>query len=63
MEKGEDFVVRDNFRDLVAGMNALSGDGLLDHDRLLAQVEARDREVDNPFSKDAQVMKNRSGRN
>ena len=55
MEKGEDFVVRDNLADLVAGMNALSGDDLLDHDRLRAQIEARDREVQHSYSKDAQV--------
>lgn len=52
---GEDFVVRDNLRDLVAGMNALAGNGLIDHDGLHAQIAARDREIDNPYSKDAQV--------
>ena len=36
-------------------MNALAGEPLLDHDRLLLQIAARDREIDNPFSKDAQV--------
>jgi predicted oxidoreductase len=55
LEKGEDFVIRDNLADLVAGMNALSGDDLLDHDRLRDQIEARDREVLHSFSKDAQV--------
>lgn len=54
-QHGEDFVVRDNLRDLVAGMNALAGNSLIDHDRLNAQIAARDREVDNPFCKDAQV--------
>ena len=54
-QHGEDFVVRDNLRDLVAGMNALAGNGLIDHDRLHAQIAARDREIDNPYSKDAQV--------
>jgi len=54
-QKGEDFIVRDNLRDLVAAMNALAGEPLLDHDRLLLQIAARDREIDNPFSKDAQV--------
>jgi predicted oxidoreductase len=52
---GEDFVVRDNLRDLVAGMNTLAGNDLIDHDRLHAQIAARDREIDNPYSKDAQV--------
>jgi len=54
-QHGEDFVVCDNLRDLVAGMNALAGNGLIDHDRLHAQIAARDREIDNPYSKDAQV--------
>ncbi len=54
-EKGEDFVVKDNLADLVAGMNALTGKALIDHDRLKAQIVARDRELDNPFSKDAQI--------
>ncbi|MEO5323938.1 FAD-binding dehydrogenase [Mesorhizobium sp. CC13] len=52
---GEDFVVRDSLPELVAGMNALVGSDLIDHDRLYAQIAARDREIDNPFSKDAQV--------
>ncbi|MBO6724323.1 MAG: FAD-binding dehydrogenase [Rhizobiaceae bacterium] len=62
-EKGEDFVVRDNLRDLVAGMNQLTGGSLIDHDRLEAQIVARDREIDNPFSKDAQVTAIRGARN
>lgn len=62
-EKGEDFVVRDNLRDLVAGMNALAGEPLIDHDRLLEQIAARDREIDNPFAKDAQVTAINGARN
>jgi hypothetical protein len=54
--KGADFVVRDNLTDLVAGMNALSGDNLLKPDELRRQIEARDRQIDNAFVKDAQVM-------
>jgi predicted oxidoreductase len=52
---GMDFVVKDNLRDLVDGMNALAGAPLLSHDLLLEQIEARDREVDNKFGKDSQV--------
>lgn len=52
---GEDFVVRDSLPELVAGMNALAGNDLLDYGRLHAQIAARDREIDNPFSKDVQV--------
>jgi uncharacterized protein len=53
---GADFVVRDNLTDLVAGMNALSGDNLLALEHLKAQIEARDREISNPYVKDTQVM-------
>jgi predicted oxidoreductase len=53
---GIDFIVRDNLADLVAAMNALSGDNLLKPDYLKAQIEARDREISNPYVKDTQVM-------
>lgn len=53
---GVDFVVRDNLADLVVGMNALAGDDLLKFEHLKAQIEARDREIANPYVKDAQVM-------
>jgi uncharacterized protein len=55
-EHGEDFIVRDDLYDLVAGMNALAGSALIDHDGLREQIEARDREIDNPYSKDAQII-------
>ncbi|MEH2472991.1 putative oxidoreductase [Nitrobacteraceae bacterium AZCC 2161] len=55
-ENGVDFIVRDNLEDLVAAMNALSGDNLLKHDHLKAQIEARDRAIANPYVKDTQVM-------
>ena len=53
---GLDFIVRDSLGDLVAAMNALSGENLLKHEFLKAQIEARDREIDNPYVKDAQLM-------
>ena len=37
-------------------MNQLAGSELLSHDRLLAEVRARDAQFDNPFTKDGQVM-------
>ena len=55
-QKGADFIVRDNLEDLVGAMNALSGDNLLKFDHIKAQIEARDREIENPYVKDAQVM-------
>ncbi len=63
MDKGADFVVRDNLEDLVEGMNTLSGEHRLDAKRIRAVVEARDREIDNTFSKDAQVTAIRGARN
>ncbi|PSJ62331.1 FAD-binding dehydrogenase [Pseudaminobacter soli (ex Li et al. 2025)] len=62
-QHGEDFVVRDNLPDLVGGMNALAGEQLIDHDYLRGQIEARDREINNPYSKDAQVTAIRGARN
>jgi uncharacterized protein len=55
-QNGADFIVRDNLADLVSAMNALSGDNLLQHDHIKAQIEARDREMSNAYVKDAQVM-------
>ena len=54
--RGADFVVRDNLSDLVAGMNAIAGNDLLKLEHLKAQIEARDREITNPYVKDTQVM-------
>lgn len=59
---GEDFIVRDKLGDLVAAMNTLTGEELIDHDHLRMQIEARDREIDNRFSKDAQVIALRGAR-
>ncbi|HET7682877.1 MAG TPA: FAD-binding dehydrogenase [Marmoricola sp.] len=56
-EHGEDFVVASSLEELVAGMNRLSRDGAtISLDRLREQIEARDRELDNAFSKDLQLM-------
>ncbi|MBQ8101426.1 MAG: FAD-binding dehydrogenase [Afipia sp.] len=54
--KGADFIVRDNLDDLVAAMNKLGGTNLLDPAFIRTQIEARDREIDNPYVKDTQVM-------
>lgn len=54
--RGVDFVVSDNLPDLVAGMNTIARGPKLD----LAQVEriisARDAQIENKYSKDAQLM-------
>ncbi|MGJ1408540.1 FAD-binding dehydrogenase [Sphingobacterium thalpophilum] len=61
-EKGEDFVVADSLEALVKQMNQLTGDGMLDYEHIKSQIVARDRELDNPFSKDFQVNYIRSTR-
>ncbi|QPF91450.1 FAD-binding dehydrogenase [Bradyrhizobium commune] len=53
---GVDFIVRDKIEDLVAAMNKLAGNDLLKLDEIRMQIEARDREIANPYVKDAQVM-------
>src|SRR3954468_23987826 len=58
-EHGEDFVVADTLTELVAGMNRVGGPdqggAVIDEDVLRRQIEARDRQLENGFSKDAQV--------
>ncbi|HET8927833.1 MAG TPA: FAD-binding dehydrogenase [Microbacterium sp.] len=62
LDHGADFVVRDTLGELVAGMQALPGGDALDPDRVVREVEARDREMDNDFTKDAQIAMLRSAR-
>jgi predicted oxidoreductase len=52
---GADFVVERDLRALVDGMNRLTDEPLLDFAQVEAEVVARDREMDNPYSKDMQV--------
>jgi uncharacterized protein len=58
-QHGADFVVADNLADLVAGMNKLAGadgpDVPLDEGALRRLIEARDRQIDNHYAKDAQI--------
>lgn len=53
---GVDFIVRDKLDELVAAMNKLAGSDLLKLEHIKMQIEARDREIANPYVKDAQVM-------
>jgi predicted oxidoreductase len=56
LRKGADFVVARTLPELVAGMNKLTGEPLIDLADLERQIVARDREIDNPYTKDLQVM-------
>lgn len=61
-EKGADFVVADSLDDLVAGMRRLAPDVELDVLSIKHELEARDREITNRFTKDAQVTALRGAR-
>lgn len=61
-EHGEDFVVAGELETLVDGMNRITPDAPLSLDRLRAQIEARDAQIDNPFAKDAQITAIRGAR-
>jgi predicted oxidoreductase len=62
MDAGADFVVRDTLDELIEGMRALPGGDVLDAERVRAEVIARDREMDNDFTKDPQIAMLRSAR-
>jgi predicted oxidoreductase len=55
MDHGEDFIVERTLPELVRRMNALTGEDLIELGALEAQIVARDREVANPYAKDAQI--------
>ncbi|ODA92589.1 FAD-binding dehydrogenase [Mesorhizobium sp. SEMIA 3007] len=63
MEKGEDFIVEADVSKLVTRMNALAGgEPLLDVAQVEREIRARDRQLDNPFSKDMQITALRGAR-
>lgn len=61
-EHGVDFAVRNDLPSLVAAMNGMAPGATLDPQRVEAQILARDRELANPFAKDAQVVAIRGAR-
>jgi uncharacterized protein len=62
MRLGADFLVENSLPALVARMNKLSGEDLIDLADLTGLVAARDREVANPFTKDGQLTAVRGAR-
>ncbi|MDF8265997.1 FAD-binding dehydrogenase [Luteipulveratus flavus] len=55
-QHGADFVVADRIGELVEKMNGLTETPLLDAAEVERQIVARDREVTNPYTKDAQLQ-------
>lgn len=62
MDKGEDFIVANSLSKLVEGMNQLTGEKLIELSSLERQILARDREIDNKFTKDLQITAIRGAR-
>ena len=64
MDHGEDWVVADDLGSLVEGMNAIADDDApaLDVHDLRRIIEDRDSQIDNNFSKDAQINYIRTAR-
>ncbi len=62
MDKGADFVVAEDLDRLIAGMNALTEEQVLDETAVREEVTARDREMANKYSKDSQVVAIRGAR-
>ncbi|WP_431234049.1 FAD-binding dehydrogenase [Mycolicibacterium psychrotolerans] len=59
---GADFAVADGLDELVAKMNALTDEPLLDAGLIRRQIESRDLQMANPYSKDAQIQGIRNSR-
>jgi predicted oxidoreductase len=63
MDRGEDFVVADGLRELVDGMNRVTGGTpSLRYEAVEREVVARDREMKNDFTKDLQIAALRQAR-
>ena len=62
MDKGPDFIVERDLVDLVKRMNLLVGEPMIDAVELERVIRARDREIANAFSKDAQITAIRGAR-
>jgi predicted oxidoreductase len=62
MEHGSDFIVEKSLGALVARMQALEPEVDLPLERVEAEVRGRDREMDNPYTKDLQVAAMRGAR-
>jgi uncharacterized protein len=61
-QKGADFIVERDLAALVRGMNALTDEPLLDLADVEQEILARDREIENPYTKDLQITAIRGAR-
>ena len=61
-QHGADFVVANNLGDLVRGMNALTDEPRLDRVKVEHEIAARDREIGNGMTQDAQILAIRAAR-
>jgi predicted oxidoreductase len=62
LEQGIDFVQATTLDELIERMNAMTDIALLDPDLVRREIHARDREMDNTYTKDLQVMALRQAR-
>jgi predicted oxidoreductase len=62
LDRGSDFVTASDVRTLVEKMNALTPTPLLDAENVEREIRARDREIDNTFTKDLQIAALRGAR-
>lgn len=62
LDEGPDFIVEDDLETLLDQMQRMPGGELLDPDHARREVQARDREMENAFTKDAQISVLRSMR-
>ena len=62
VNQGRDFLVGASIPELAGKMNQLTGERLIDGQALEAEVIARDREIDNKYGKDSQIMAIRAAR-
>ena len=62
LDEGVDFIVEDDLESLLGQMSRHPGGELLDIDQVRREIAARDREIENEFTKDAQIGMLRSMR-
>lgn len=62
-QQGVDFIVSNHLSELVRRMNDLTDEPRLEYDKIAAEVQARDNELMNTFTKDLQITALRGSRN